>query len=124
MAKKTTSDQVLEQLHLWGLRCAFGYDGGTGTTCESVLLSDSELHLLPASARGIRTETVQVIRQIVTCEKSVRCIWPGLSMYLGAEDMLAAIKVRFASDLPAETTVGAIHRIEVKAAPALHTQRS
>ena len=61
---------------------------------------------------GVKPETVQAIRQIVRAEPHVQDMGPVLSMYLGADEVLVTIDVRFAPHLPAAETASTIQRIE------------
>jgi len=61
---------------------------------------------------GVKPETIQAIREIVTGEPHVKDLGPVLSMYLGAEEVLLTIDVHFAGHLSAAETAATIRRME------------
>jgi cation diffusion facilitator family transporter len=61
---------------------------------------------------GIKPETVDAIRDIVRREAGVTEVGPVLSMYIGPEEALVAVEVRFAPDTPTSEAGDAVRRAQ------------
>lgn len=61
---------------------------------------------------GIKPETARAIQDILRREAGVTEVGPVLSMYIGADEALVAVEVRFAPDTPTSDAAEAVRRAQ------------
>jgi cation diffusion facilitator family transporter len=61
---------------------------------------------------GVRPETARAIREMLMREPGVREVGPVLSMYIGPEEALVAVELRFAPETPTADAAEAVRRAQ------------
>jgi cation diffusion facilitator family transporter len=61
---------------------------------------------------GIKPETARAIQELLKAEAGVTEVGPVLSMYIGPEEALVAVEVRFAPDTPTADAAEAVRRAQ------------
>jgi divalent metal cation (Fe/Co/Zn/Cd) transporter len=78
--------------------------------CVAILLIRESRGLLVGE--GIQAETARVIQQQLKSEPGVTEVGPVLSMYIGPEEALVAVEVRFAPDTATSDAAEAVRRAQ------------
>jgi cation diffusion facilitator family transporter len=90
---------------------------GAASMLIGVLLAAVAVMLIRESrgllvGEGIKPETAREIKRLLESEAGVREVGPVLSMYIGPDEALVAVEVRFAPDTPTSDAADAVRRAQ------------